>query len=87
MTTPHVITPHVTTPHVTTPHVTIPQDESPRAAWGGAEEPQQPQKPQQGQPQQQESPQYSIIFKGGDDLRQDQLVVQMLILMDKLLQV
>jgi len=29
---------------------------------------------------------YSIIFKGGDDLRQDQLVIQMLMLMDKLLQ-
>ncbi|KAL1520440.1 hypothetical protein AB1Y20_022022 [Prymnesium parvum] len=31
------------------------------------------------------APQYSIIFKGGDDLRQDQLVIQMLMLMDKLL--
>ena len=34
----------------------------------------------------QPSPTYSIIFKGGDDLRQDQLVMQMLMLMDKLLQ-
>ena len=32
------------------------------------------------------SPEYSIIYKGGDDLRQDQLVIQMLMLMDELLQ-
>jgi len=33
-----------------------------------------------------DAPAYAIIFKGGDDLRQDQLVIQMLMLMDKLLQ-
>ena len=31
------------------------------------------------------SAEYSLIFKSGDDLRQDQLVVQMLLLMDDLL--
>lgn len=30
---------------------------------------------------------YSVIFKSGDDIRQDQLVLEMILLMDKLLQV